>query len=51
VLAPHSSYPPITIAVDVSSTAPETITNQPTVTGHGGVWTGDASDAIRVEQP
>jgi uncharacterized repeat protein (TIGR01451 family) len=51
ILSPHSSYPPITITVDVSSTAPSTITNQPTVTGHGGVWTGDASDAFSVEQP
>jgi uncharacterized repeat protein (TIGR01451 family) len=51
VLAPHSSYPPITVTVNVSSTAPATITNEATVTGHGGVWTGDASDAISVTQP
>lgn len=51
VLAPHSSYPPISITVNVSSTAPATITNEPAVTGHGGAWTGDASDSISVEQP
>ena len=51
VLAPHSSYPPITITVNVSSSAPATIANEPEVTGHGGAWTGDARDAIGVEQP
>lgn len=50
-LAPHSSYPPITITVNVSSSAPGTIANEPEVTGHGGAWTGDASDTIGVEQP
>jgi uncharacterized repeat protein (TIGR01451 family) len=51
VLPPHLSYPPITLTVNVSSSAPASITNQATVTGHGGAWTGDASDAISVKQP
>ena len=51
VLAAHSSYPPITITVNVSNSAPATVTNSPTVTGHGGAWTGDASDTIEVVQP
>ena len=49
VLGPHASYPPVTITVNVSSSAPDTITNSPTVTGHGGnVWVGSASDSIGV---
>jgi uncharacterized repeat protein (TIGR01451 family) len=49
VLAPHTSYPPITITVNVASTAPASIVNSPTVTGHGGnVWVDSTSDVIDV---
>jgi hypothetical protein len=49
VLAPHAAYPPVTITVNVASTAPASITNSPTVTGHGGnVWVDSTSDAISV---
>lgn len=47
-LGPGDSYPPITITVDVAADAPATITNAPSVTGHGGVWTDAAADAIDV---
>lgn len=51
VLAPHASYPPVTITVDVASTAPASITNSPTVTGHGGsVWVDSTNDVISVGQ-
>jgi hypothetical protein len=49
VLAPHASYPPVEIAVDVASDAPATMTNAPTATGHGGnVWVDATSDQIEV---
>lgn len=49
LLAPHASYPPITITVNVAGAAPASITNSPTVTGHGGnVWVDSTSDAISV---
>jgi len=52
LLAAHSSYPPITVTVNVSDSAPATITNSPTVTGHGGnVWVDSTSDAIEVASP
>jgi uncharacterized repeat protein (TIGR01451 family) len=47
-LAPHASYPPITITVDVAADAPPTITNSPTVTAHGQGWKDQADDAISV---
>jgi peptidoglycan/xylan/chitin deacetylase (PgdA/CDA1 family) len=51
VLAAHASYPPITITVNVASTAPASITNSPTVTGHGGnVWVDSIDDVISVTQ-
>jgi uncharacterized repeat protein (TIGR01451 family) len=48
VLAPGAAYPAITIAVDVASDAPATITNSPRVVGHGAVWQDSASDPIEV---
>lgn len=48
VLAPHTSYPPITITVDVTGDAPATITNAPALTGHGAAWTDEATDQINV---
>jgi hypothetical protein len=49
ILAPHASYPPVEITVNVAADAPATITNAPTVTGHGGnVWVDATSDQIAV---
>jgi uncharacterized repeat protein (TIGR01451 family) len=49
VLPAHTSYPPITITVNVAATAPASITNSATVTGHGGnVWVDTTSDVIDV---
>ena len=49
VLAAHASYPLITITVDVASNAPASITNSPTVTGHGtSVWVDSTTDVISV---
>jgi len=48
VLAPGASYPPVRIAVSVAADAPAQVINEPTVTGHGGVWTEIASDAIDI---
>jgi peptidoglycan/xylan/chitin deacetylase (PgdA/CDA1 family) len=49
VLAAHASYPPVEITVDVAADAPATVTNSPTVTGHGGnVWVDATSDQIVV---
>ena len=47
-LAPQRSYPPITITVTVSSTAPQLITHTPTLSAHGETWTAEASDPISV---
>ena len=45
----HTSYPPITITVNVTATVPSSITNSPTVTGHGGnVWVDTTSDVIEI---
>jgi uncharacterized repeat protein (TIGR01451 family) len=49
VLSPGASYPPITIAVGVAADAPATVTHAPSVAGHGGVWTDDATDTIEVQ--
>ena len=52
ILAPHSSFPPVTINVSVSPTANLVLTNAPSVTGHGGnVWVDSVSDAISVGVP
>jgi len=51
VLPPHASYPPVTITVNVAESAPATITNSPTVAGHGGSWFGSDTDTIDVAQP
>jgi uncharacterized repeat protein (TIGR01451 family) len=51
VLAAHASYPPVTITVSVAGTAPASITNSATVTGHGeSVWVDSANDQISVTQ-
>jgi uncharacterized repeat protein (TIGR01451 family) len=48
VLAPGAAYLPISITVSVAAGAPATVTNNPLVEGHGGVWTDEASDDIGV---
>ncbi|GHJ41990.1 hypothetical protein Sm713_75990 [Streptomyces sp. TS71-3] len=48
-LAPHSSYPPITVTVDVAGDAPATTTNAPALVAHGESWTDEASDPITVK--
>lgn len=47
-LAPQRSYPPITITVTVSPTAPATVNHAPTLTAHGDTWTTEATDTISV---
>jgi uncharacterized repeat protein (TIGR01451 family) len=52
ILAPHASYPPLTIAVNVSATAGLRLNNAPSVTGHGGnVWVDNTTDGISVGVP
>jgi len=46
-LSPGSGYPPITVNVNVASSAPSQVTNQVTVTG-GGSAAGSASDVAIV---
>ncbi len=46
-LEPNSSYPPITVSVDVASTAPSQVTNQVSVSG-GGSAMAIASDSTTV---
>jgi peptidoglycan/xylan/chitin deacetylase (PgdA/CDA1 family) len=48
VLAAGESYPAITISVEVAPDAPAALTNAPTVTGHGGVWSELITDRIEV---
>jgi uncharacterized repeat protein (TIGR01451 family) len=48
VLAAGATYPPITIGVTVAADAPAALTNAPTLTGHGGVWSELTSDQIEV---
>ena len=49
VVAAHAAYPSITVTVNVAGSAPASITNSPTVTGHGGsVWVDSTSDVINV---
>ena len=52
ILAPHSSFPPVTINVTVAATANFVLSNAPTLTGHGGnVWVDTVTDAISVGVP
>jgi peptidoglycan/xylan/chitin deacetylase (PgdA/CDA1 family) len=50
VLTPQSSYPPITIKVNVASDAAAAITNAPRVVGHGEMWTDGTADHINVQK-
>ncbi len=47
-LAPHSSFPPITIPVTVTGAAAASLLNQPTANGHGGSWNPEVDDTIPV---
>ncbi|HUQ34396.1 MAG TPA: hypothetical protein VM095_19905 [Pyrinomonadaceae bacterium] len=51
-LAPASSYPALTLTVNVSATAPASVTNTASVTGGGETNTGNnsASDATTINQ-
>jgi peptidoglycan/xylan/chitin deacetylase (PgdA/CDA1 family) len=51
VLAPHRSYPPIVVRVDVAADAPATIVHQPTLLGHGEAWSAETSETITVRAP
>ncbi|MFG2639293.1 hypothetical protein ACGFX8_37790 [Streptomyces sp. NPDC048362] len=48
VLAPGSSYPPITLIVFVTCRAPDTVTNTVSVTGGGDATTHTATDTATV---
>src|SRR3954447_562609 len=50
-LAPHASYPPITIAVSATTTAPLTVTNTPKYIAHGQGWANTDADLIPVGVP
>jgi peptidoglycan/xylan/chitin deacetylase (PgdA/CDA1 family) len=50
VLTPHSSYPPITITVNVAGNAGAVITNAPSLLGHGEMWTDETTDRIIVQK-
>jgi len=50
VLSPGSSYPPITVTVNVSASTPSSVTNQVTATG-GGSPIAFASDTTTILQP
>jgi uncharacterized repeat protein (TIGR01451 family) len=47
-LAPHASYPPIEIAVNVAADAPGVVTNAPKYIAHGQSWANIDSDPISV---
>ncbi|QTE02902.1 hypothetical protein S1361_36550 [Streptomyces cyanogenus] len=49
VLAAGSSYPPITLKVDVSCTAPRQVINTATVTGGGDTATHTATDPTKIK--
>jgi hypothetical protein len=49
--APHSSYPPIVLRVDVAADAPGALVHQPTLLGHGEAWSAEASETITVRAP
>ncbi len=48
VLAPHRSYPPIVVRVDVAADAPAAIVHQPTLLGHGESWSAETTETIAV---
>lgn len=50
VLPSGSSYPPITLKVDVSCKAPSTVTNTATVTGGGDTTTHTATDPTKIKR-
>src|SRR3954469_24360673 len=50
-LAPHAAYPPITIAVTATDTAPYVVTNTPKYIAHGQGWANTDTDAISVGVP
>ena len=49
VLSPHTSYPPITITVNVASDAGPRIANTPKLSAHGQMWTDQSFDTIGVQ--
>src|SRR4051812_45502334 len=49
-LAPHASYPPITIAVTATDTAPYVVTNTPKYIAHGQGWANTDPDPISIGQ-
>jgi hypothetical protein len=50
-LAPHASYPPITIAVNVGANAAGVVTNTPKYIAHGQGWANVDADPISVGVP
>ncbi|MFF4131965.1 YncE family protein, partial [Streptomyces mirabilis] len=50
VLPSGSSYPPITLKVEVSCKAPSTVTNTATVTGGGDTTTHTATDPTKIKR-
>ena len=50
-LAPHASYPPITIAVTAATNAPGVVTNAPKYIAHGQSWANIDTDPISVGVP
>ncbi|MET8628698.1 hypothetical protein ABZW30_33990 [Kitasatospora sp. NPDC004669] len=50
VLSAGSSYPPITLKVDVSCTAHTRVTNTATVTGGGDTTTHTATDPTKIKR-
>jgi peptidoglycan/xylan/chitin deacetylase (PgdA/CDA1 family) len=49
-LAPRASYPPITIAVTATDTAPYVVANTPKYVAHGQGWANTDADPISVGQ-
>src|SRR4051812_33239166 len=49
-LAPHAAYPPITIAVTATDTAPYVVTNTPKYIAHGQGWANTDPDPISIGQ-
>jgi len=50
VLTPQSSYPPITITVNVAGDAATAIRNIPKLVAHGEMWTDAVTDRISVQK-
>ena len=50
-LAPHASYPPITIAVTAPTNAPGVVSNAPKYIAHGQSWANIDTDPISVGVP